>query len=119
VVTRASGRSRLGCLAALLLATAGLYFGINVVEIYWKHYRYRDAMQNEARFAHLRGDQTIAERLAAVAESLGLPEEARQVQIQRDASARRISIRAEYSRLVELPGWVRSFHFAPHVEATY
>jgi hypothetical protein len=119
VVRRAAGRSALGCLVALLLLTAALYFGVNIGEVYWTHYRYRDAMQQEARFAQLRTDQAIERRLVSLADSLGLPESARQVQIHRDQDARRIVISADYTRLVELPGFVRTFHFTPRAESTY
>jgi len=67
----------------------------------------------------MRADQDIASRLASVAESFGLPEAAREVKVQRDASTRRISIAAEYSERVELPGFVRTFHFKPRAEGTY
>jgi len=113
------GQSRLGCLVALLLVTAALYFGINIGEPYWKYYRYQDAMQQEARFAHMRTDQAIGRRLASVAEALGLPDAARDVRIRRDEAMRRIQIAAEYSERVELPGFVRIIHLTPRAEGTY
>jgi hypothetical protein len=119
VVSRATGRSRLGCLVALLALTVALYFGVTIGEVYWKFYRYQDAMQQEARFAQMRTDQAIAGRLASVAESLGLPEAARQVEVRRDQAARRIYITAVYSDHVEFPAFVRTFHFAPRAEGTY
>ena len=119
MVRRATGRSKLGCLLALLVATAALYFGLNIGEVYWKFYRYQDAMQQEARFAQMKTDQAIAGRLASVAESFGLPDAARQVEVRRDEAVRRIYIAAQYSERVELPGWVRTFHFAPRAEGTY
>jgi hypothetical protein len=119
VVRRAGGRSTLGCLVALLLLTAALYFGINIGEVYWKYYRYQDAMQQEARFAQMRSDQVIAQRLASVAASLRLPQAAREVQVRRDDGTRRIVISAQYSEPVELPGFVRTFHFSPRAEGSY
>jgi len=119
VVRPALGRSRLGCLVALLLVTAALYFGINIGEVYWKYYRYQDAMQQEARFAQMRSDQAIARRLASVAGSLGLPPAAHQVEIRRDEASRRIFIAAQYRELVEFPGFVRTVHLTPRAEGTY
>jgi hypothetical protein len=119
VVRRARGRSTLGCLVALLVLTAALYFGVNIGEVYWRYYRYQDAMQQEARFAQMRSDQAIERRLVSVAESFGLPDAAGQVQIRRDEAARRIFITAEYSERVELPGFVRTLHFTPRAEGTY
>lgn len=119
MVNRVSGRAPLGCLLALLLVTVALYFGVNIGEVYWRYYRYQDAMQQDAQFAQMRTDQAINARLVSIAESLGLPDAARQVQIRRDASSRRIFISADYSERVELPGFVRTFRFTPHAEGTY
>jgi hypothetical protein len=119
VVSRVNGRASLGCLLALLLLTVALYFGVNVGEVYWRYYRYRDAMQQEARFAHLRTDEVIAERLSSVAQSLGLPDAARPPKVEREVTSRRIIISADYSERVELPGFVRTFAFAPRAESTY
>jgi hypothetical protein len=119
MVTAATGRARLGCLVALLLVTAAVYFGINVGEVYWKFYRYQDAMAQEAHFAQMRTDQAIERRLKSRADSLGLPEAAGNVQIRRDDARRRISIEAAYSERVELPGFVRTFDLRPRAEGTY
>ena len=113
------GRVSLGCLFTLLLLTAALYFAVNVGEVYWRYYRYRDAMQQEARFAHMRTDQAITRRLTLVADELGLPDGARAVAIRRDGGARQITIGAEYAERVELPGFVRTIRFAPRAEAAY
>jgi len=119
VVSARPGRASLGCLFSLLLLTVALYFGVNLGEVYWRFYRYQDAMNQEVQFAHLRTDSAIAHRLASVAESLDVPDAAREVTIRRDDRARRISIAAEYSERVELPGLVRMFKFAPRAEGTY
>lgn len=107
------GAGRLGCLVTLLLAVTVAYFGFNIGEVYLRFARFRDAMTQEARFAHTRDDDTIRRRLAASADSLGLPEEAARVQIRREA--RRIIISASYAEHVELPLMVREFRFSPQV----
>lgn len=119
MVTRTQGRVSLGCLFSLLLLTVALYFGVNIGEVYWRYYRYQDAMGQEVRFASMRTDQAIQQRLASVADSLGLPEGARQVNVQRDERTRRIDIGAAYSERVELPGFVRTFRLTPRVEGPY
>lgn len=119
MVSRASGRAPLGCLFALLVAAAALYFGFNIGEVYWRSYRYQDAMAQEVRFASMRNDDAIAQRLTSVAESLGLPDAAHPPNVQRDPSSRRIRIWAAYSERVELPGFVRTFSFTPRAEGTY
>ena len=119
MVTRASGRASLGCLFSLLLLTAALYFGINIGEVFWRFHRFQDAMRQEARFAQMRTDQAIVRRLSSVAESLGVPEGGRRVNVRRDHGARQIQIGAEYTERVELPGFVRTFRFAPHARGAY
>jgi len=117
VVTLRRGAGRLGCLVMLLVAVAGAYFAFNVGEVYLRFYRLRDAMAQEARFADNRDDATIRSRLAAVVDSLGLPDEAAQIQIRREA--RRLIISTRYSELVEMPLFVRELHFSPEVVRHY
>jgi hypothetical protein len=113
MVSDRRGASRLGCLVTVLVAVAIAYFGFNIGEVYLRSYRFRDAMAQEARFSDTRDDAEIIRRLAAVADSLGLPEEAARVSIRREAS--RIVLSSSYSELVELPMFIREFHFNPQV----
>jgi hypothetical protein len=108
------GRSTLGCLFLLLVVTAVGYFGVNVGEVYARYYRLRDAMQQEVRFARSRTDADIKRRLQAFADSVGLPAEAGQVSVKRAGGS--ISVWSEYDERVELPLFVRDFHFAPSAE---
>ena len=107
------GTSRLGCLVGVLLGVTIAYFGFNIGEVYLRFYRLKDAMAQEARFAHTRDDNAIRLRLAAVVDSLGLPDEAARVIVNRDAG--QILIRTSYSEHIELPLFVREFHFEPQV----
>lgn len=113
MVTTRRGASRLGCLLSLLLLATVAYFGFNIGEVYLRFYRLRDAMVQEARFAHNRDDNAIRLRMAAVADSLGLPDEAGRVVIRREAS--RIILSADYTERVELPLFVREFRFQPQI----
>ena len=117
MVTARRGTSRLGCLVGALLVVTLAYFGFNIGEVYVRFYRLKDAMAQEARFAHNRDDEAIRLRLAAVADSLGLPDDAGRVQITPDAT--RIIIKTSYNEHVELPLFVREFHFAPQVVRTF
>lgn len=105
------GAWKLGCLFTLLVCVTVAYFGVNVGEVYYRSYRYRDAMRQEGRFARQNADDVIKRRLRSLADSLGLPEDAGRVAVRR--SANRISISAEYDVVVELPLFVRTLHFAP------
>ena len=117
MVMRRRGMGRLGCLVSLLLLVTITYFGFNIGEVYLRFFRLKDAMVQEARFAHNRDDNAIRARLAAVADSLGLPDEAGHVKVRREAG--RIVISSEYSEHVELPLFVREFHFAPQVVRSF
>ena len=111
MVRARAGASRLGCLVGLLLVVTACYFGFNIGEVYFRFYRFKDAMAQEARFADTRDDVTIRTRLAAVADSLGLPDEASRVRIQRDGE--RVTISSVYTEHVELPLFVRELRFSP------
>ena len=105
--------SRLGCLVSVLLVVTIGYFGFNIGEVYMRFYRLKDAMAQEARFAQTRDDDAIRLRLAALVDSLGLPDEAGRIIVNRDAN--RILIKTSYSEHVELPMFVRELHFEPQV----
>jgi hypothetical protein len=116
VVSRRA-RSSLGCLFSLLIVAAAVYFGINFAEVYWRFYEFQDAMKQEVRFARQVSDERIRLRLVALVDSLGLPEEASDVTVNRTSSG--ISVSAEYTEHVELPGVTRSIRFRPHAEGTF
>lgn len=108
------GRSSLGCLFALLIVAAAIYFGINVGEAYWRFYEFQDAMNQEVRFARQIPDDRIKVHLAALADTLGLPQEAGDITVDRTRSD--ISVSAQYSERVELPLFVRTIRFNPRAQ---
>ena len=55
--------------------------------------------------------------LRAIADSLGLPEDAGTVYIEREQG--RISIESHYEETVDMPGFKRDFHFEPRVAGSY
>jgi hypothetical protein len=111
------GASTFGCLFMTLLGVAAIYFGFKVGQVYWTGYDYEDTMKQSARFAETLTDKQIRDRIVARADSLGLPEEAKDVTVER--VGRHISVSADYMVMVELPLHNRSFHFSPHVEYDY
>ena len=117
MVRSRSGSSSLGCLFALLLLSAAGYFGVNVGEVYFRYFKYKDAMRQEVRFASHNSDQVILRHLRAQADSLGLPEAAGEVTLQRDG--RHIEIESEYYEHIELPLYVREVRFNPHAEGIF
>jgi hypothetical protein len=98
----------------LLIVAAGLYFGINVGEAYWRFYEFQDAMRQEVRFAKQIPDDRIKLHLSALADSLGLPEEATEITVNRSGST--ISVSAEYAERVEFPLFARQLRFYPRAQ---
>lgn len=111
------GSSSLGCLFSLLVLAAIVYFGVNIGEVYFRYYQYQDAMRQEVRFAAHNNDATILRHLRDQADSLGLPEAAQNVTLQRDGH--HIEIEAEYYEHVELPLTVRDVYLNPHAEGLF
>jgi hypothetical protein len=111
------GRSQLGCLVMLLVAAAVVYFGVNIGSVFWDNYQFVDRMKQEVRFAASRSDAVIKRRLAAFADSLGLPEAARTVHVKRGSKI--IVIWGEYYHNLEFPGFVREVRFSPQATGTF
>lgn len=85
------GSTTAGCLGWLVVIAAIAFVGSHVAEPYFRYYRYRDAISQRVRFAGVRTDAAIRKDIWAAADSLGLPEEAYHVNIQRDSDSIRIS----------------------------
>ncbi|MEA3246964.1 MAG: hypothetical protein U9Q74_12485 [Gemmatimonadota bacterium] len=117
MVSRRAGKSSLGCLASTLLVAAVAYFGVTLGQVLWDYYQFEDAMKQEVRFSSTRSDAVIKRRLEAFADSLGLPEAARNVHIKR--SNKVILIWAEYYHNIELPGFVKEIRFSPQATGPF
>ena len=117
MVTPRKGISTLGCLVSVLLFAAVVYFGLNIGEHYSNFYQYQDAMRQEVKFAAHNSDALILRHLRERADSLGLPEAAGEVTLQRDG--RHIEMESEYYVHIELPLMVREVRFNPHAEGIF
>lgn len=117
MVSRRRGRTNFGCLLSLLFAVTLVYFVVNVGEPYLRYYRFLDGMKQEARFSARFTDEDIQRRLAALADSLGLPEAAGRVRVRR--ASNRISISSSYYERVEMPLIVKDILFTPQADWTY
>ena len=113
------GGGLLGCLIPLLVITIIGYFAVHASDAAFRYYRFRDAMQQEARFADRprRTDERIKERLRAFADSQGLPIEARDVKVHRTET--RIRISADYSETIDFPFFSKRIDFHPTVERIF
>jgi hypothetical protein len=97
------GASTLGCLVAILLLLAVLYYGIDIGRVYWSYYRLIDEMETSARFAQTQSDEAINRHLIGVAQDLGLPAEAQRFVIHRSEHPPIVSIRTKYTVELVLP----------------
>lgn len=118
MVSRRAGRGKVGCLLVIALLAAVVYFGSDVAEVYFRFYRFRDAIDQDIRYGTTRTDDEIKRHLMAVADSLGLPEEAsRRLEINR--SANRLVIQTTYTEHVDVPFYKRDIVFAPRAESRF
>lgn len=113
------GGGALGCLVPLLIVTIMGYFAAHASDAALRYYRFRDAMQQEARFASRprRTDDRIKERLRALADSLDVPAEGRRIDVRR--TEQRIRISANYSETIDFLIFSRRFDLHPMVERTF
>lgn len=110
------GVSTLGCLFTLLIAAVVLYYAIDIGKVYWKYYRLTDEMATSARFAQTRTDVEIIRHLAGIARDLELPPEAQRFRVRRTQSPPMVSIRTEYTVVLELPFHNRVLLLKPHAD---
>ncbi len=85
------GSTTTGCLGWLVILVVIGFVGSQIGQPYFRYYQYRDAVSQRARFAAVRTDSAIRKDIWAAADSLGLPDEAYHVNIQRAHDSVRIS----------------------------
>lgn len=117
MVRRRTGAGKAGCLVYLLIIAAVLYFGIPAGEAYFRYLEYRDAMRQELRFRSNLSNEKIKAHLKLVADSLGLPEEAGDVTVERKGHV--VTVEAVYDESVQLPGFKKVIRFQPRASDTY
>ena len=102
----------------LVLIGGVVYFGIFAGQDMLQFYRFRDAMKQQARFASTKSDQQIKDRLKAFADSVVLPDGARDVNIVREGN--RIHIWSDYDQPLRLPfDYQKIVHLRPSVEQAF
>jgi hypothetical protein len=95
------GASRLGCLIPLVILVLAIYYAFGFGEAYFRNYQYEDALRSDAEFASTLTDEKIKSHMAALADSLGLPPEAADLNITRTRST--ITVESDYDEVIELP----------------
>ena len=84
---------------------------------YVRLYRFKNEMQSQARFAPSIDDGTIRRRLVQKIEELGLPDEARRIQIQRITTPREIRISTSWEEDIVFPFHTQTVTLSPQVRA--
>jgi hypothetical protein len=110
------GASTLGCLVAVLLFMALLYYGVDIGRVYWNYYRLLDEMETSARFAQTQPDDAIIKHLVGIAQDLSLPAEAQRFTIRRTEHPPIVTIKTRYSVDIVLPFKRRHVTLNPSVE---
>jgi hypothetical protein len=114
VTRRYRGGVRLGCLLAMAVVGALIYYGSSIGQMYWRFARFDDAFKQEVKFAGKHSDTEIKKHLRALADSLDLPADAQAITVKRKAD--HILLWDEYYYHVDLPFFTRDFYFNPHAE---
>ncbi len=84
------GATETGCLGWMLIIAIIAYVGMHVGAPYMRFYRFRDAVDQQVRYATFRNDDGIRKEIWSAADSIGLPEEAYHLTVERAPSAIRI-----------------------------
>lgn len=85
------GSASMGCLTWLLGFVILLYVGVHVGGPYYRYYRFRDEVNQQARFGAFRADSLIRNDIIAAADSFDLPDAASRLRIVRGDRNIRIS----------------------------
>jgi hypothetical protein len=113
---RRRGASTLGCLVAIMIFMAILYYGVDIGRTYWNYYRLKDEMETSARFAQTQPDEQIHRHLIGVAQDLGLPAAAQRFVIRRTERPPLVTIRTSYTVELVLPFTRKLITLKPVVE---
>jgi hypothetical protein len=111
------GGARLGCMFFTIVVAIVAWVGAYVGQSYWKYYQYQDAFRNEAKFAQHYTDKQIKEHLRTMADSLLLPDDAYDIDV--DRGKHHIDISAQYYDHVKFGPVTRDFYYSPHGEADF
>jgi hypothetical protein len=114
------GASKMGCLLSVVLFAGAIVYGGQIGKIYYRYYELVDEMQESARFARNRSDDAIRRTLLARIDELGLPEEARRIQVRRSGPPYAIRISTQYQERLDLPfGRPVYIRFRPKAESSF
>lgn len=103
------GLAEMGCLGWMLVIAIVTYVGVHVGAPYMRYYRFRDAVDQQVRYATFRNDDGLRKEIWGAADSLGLPEGAYHVTVERAPNA--IRVFGSYYDSWRLFRYTRPVHF--------
>ena len=111
------GSSSLGCLTSILILVIMIYVAVLFGGPWMRYRQFQDQMKTSARFAVTIPDSVIRVRLTSLADSLGLPRQAKRLRIVRNEMRQRITITSTYTETVKIPVLgPRVLRFTPRAE---
>jgi hypothetical protein len=101
-------------LIALGIVAAGIYVGIQLIPPLFANYRFQDAIENEAMISSYttKTEEEVRQSVLKKAQDLEIPLTAEQITVQRESN-RSLTIKAEYTVHVDLPGYPVDLDFHP------
>ena len=99
------------------LLGAAVYVGAQVIPPYFANYEFQDTLDNEARMGtySTKSDDVIREAVFRRAQELELPLTSQDIKLERvgPSGSAAVTIEADYSVHVDLPGYPMDLHFHP------
>ncbi len=104
---------RVKSLLGLLMVVAAFYVAWQIFPPYYNNFQFQDEIDSTTRMNSYttKSEQDIKEALVKKARELDIPLTQDQIQVMR--SGNELSISADYSVHVELPGYPLDLHFTP------
>lgn len=105
--------TRLKSLLGILVVIATVYVGWQLFPPYYNNFQFQDSIESEARYNsyNFKTEQEVKEIIMKKARELDVPVTAEQVHVMR--SGTELSISADYTVHVDLPGYPLDLHFTP------
>lgn len=101
-------------LVGLLVVIGAFYLAWQIFPAYYANYAFQDYLENQARlesYAENRSDMDVADAVVQKAQELEIPLTAQQIRVQR--VGKELSISAEYTVHIDLPGYPLDLNFKP------
>lgn len=96
-----AGKVRVSTLLLMVLAAAGLYYGLAFGGVYWRRYRLGDVIDGQLAYAGQLADETIRQQIVSKIGGMNLPPAASRVRMS-TPSNRTIQISVSYTEAVNL-----------------